>query len=803
MSMNLQLRNASFALSLSLCSLAMSGEAVGGDAIVLPSGAMIPRDKVDFERHIAGLLSRHGCNSAACHGSSEGRGGLQLSLFGYSPRMDFESLTAADSGRVDVADPQSSLLLVKPTGKDEHGGGLRFEPASWQHDLIEAWIENGAEWTRDSGDVKRLEVAPSQVFVNSKGDTESLKVTATFADESRLDVTSLCTFAIKDPSIAEINALGQVRTIRGGDTAVIVTYRDTICSIPLLVPLQTVLYEDAEFPKEVNFVDNYVFAKLRRLGISPSGPTSDAEFLRRVTLDVIGALPEPDDVRRFLSNDNAQKREKEIDALLHHPMRAALWATRMCDVTGCDVRSMEGPDKLRSRRANMWHDWFRKRFQQNMPYHEIVAGILCATSRDGASIEDWIKEETQLLQTAENGFETGYADRSSLDLYWRRVGPNSVYPLEDLVERSSAAFLGVRIGCARCHKHPFDRWTQNDYNSFANIFAPVHFDSSPELRLAIAELLDQRREAKHNGRNLPTLPRLSEVYISSHGRRFSDTESKQPIASRALGGEPFAPSTDPRGQLLGWLTQRDNPYFAHNFVNRVWRYYFGRGLVDPVDDFSSANPPSHPALLDELAKEFVVSGYDIRHIERFILASATYQLSSEATAFNRTDERNYSHALIRPVMAEVAIDAINQALGTHEEFGADVPEDCLAIEVAPNVLADPSMHEMMKTFGRGDRASTCDCDRADAPSLRQSLYRMSNERLVRKLSTGRLQALLDYGVSDKAIIEEFYLASLSRVPTDAEFALLRDHIAGGENRQERLIDIVWALINSREFVTNH
>ncbi|HEY1859296.1 MAG TPA: DUF1549 domain-containing protein, partial [Gemmataceae bacterium] len=461
---------------------------VRAETVTLPNGTSIK--EVDFERHVAPLLGKMGCNAGSCHGSFQGKGGLYLSLFGYSPEKDYQAFTRDGMGRrVNVGDPDRSLMLLKATAQVSHEGGKRFDKNAWQYGVIREWIARGRKWDADTGVVKRLEVSPKDHRFQKPGENVALTVTVEFADGAKADLTPFCDFRVKDDTIAEVSPLGEVRGLRPGDTPVIVSYRGNLISTRVLVPAP--VEAGFNYPKivEENYVDREVFAKLRQLNLAPSELSSDAEFLRRVTIDTVGCVPTPDEVRTFLADQNRDKRAKKIDELLAHPMRAALWATKFSDITGNNIEAMDGPPDLRAKRAKMWHDWFRRRIADNMPYDQIVHGVLCASSRDGKSMEEWIRQEVALSQAALQGFESDYARRPSLDLYWRRTGGEDFFPLDQMAEAASAAFLGVRLECAQCHKHPYDRWTQADYRAFANVFAQVKFDSSTELTAAAESLL--------------------------------------------------------------------------------------------------------------------------------------------------------------------------------------------------------------------------------------------------------------------------------------------------------------------------
>jgi hypothetical protein len=785
---------------LSAAALLVPARAGGAEAVRLPTGDTVA--EVDFERHVEALLGRHGCNAGSCHGSFQGKGGFRLSLFNHDPRRDYLALTRDGMGRrVNPNDPDHSLFLLKPTAQIPHEGGRRFAPGSWQHRLLRAWIAQGRKWKPGSGALRGLRVEPVEHLFRKPGETARLRVLAEFADGSSADVAPFCDFRSRDEAVVEVSPEGIVRGLRPGDAAIIVSYlgqlRTTRIYVPTLVP-EGFVYPDVP---AVNVVDREVLAKLRKLNVVPSDLADDATFLRRVTLDVIGSLPSPDEVRSFLADKDPLKRQRKIDELLAHPLHAALWATRFCDITGADVNALEGSAALRARRAKMWHDWFRKRLAGNEPYDRIVHGVLCATSRAGKDVRGWIEREAKLNEAAAKGFTTTYADRPALDLFWRRTGPEGSFSLEQVAERTAAAFLGVRLECAQCHKHPFDRWTQADYRAFANVFARTRFDSSPEVRAAVQTLLEERRQG--SAKPSRPLPRLREVYVSARPTGLlTDPGSGLPLPPRALGGPEIATAGDPREPLFRWLVRADNPFFARAFVNRVWAHYFGAGLVEPVDNFSLANPPSNQRLLDALAQEFTASGYDIRRLERTILASRTYQLSSIPNSSNGRDRGNHARCTPRRLLAEVVVDALGDALGVHENFGADAPPGARAIEVAPNRLRNQRLATVFRLFGRPERTAACDCERSPEPALPQTLFLMTDTVLLKRIGAGRLKKLLATKKTDGEVVEELFLATLSRFPDETEKKGALEHLKT-KKRKDGFVDIIWALINTREFILNH
>ncbi|MFO0928124.1 MAG: DUF1549 and DUF1553 domain-containing protein [Gemmataceae bacterium] len=671
------------------------------------------------------------------------------------------------------------------------------------------------------------------------GETGRLRVQATFADGSTEEITPLCDFRTNDDAVAEVSTYGVVRAMRPGDTAIVVSYRGTVLPVRVLVPTAT--KPGFVYPKlaEANFIDREVFAKLRRLNMVPSELSSDAEFLRRVTIDTLGTLPTPDEVRAFLADDRPDKRERKIDELLNHPLHAALWATKFCDITGNNTDGLENPPQRRPYLSQMWHDWFRKRIADNLPYDQIVKGVLTATSRQGKSPEEYIKEVEAIETAQDEGKKSTYADRETLDLFWRS---QQRVPPEQWGEKTAAAFLGVRLECAQCHKHPFDRWTQADYRAYANLFAPVAFAISPDavkpFRRCSRNATSGASKVPHQraGRKgqkvtaMPVAP-LREVFIAARpAGLLPNPDTGRPLPPRVLGGPEVAVKAgeDPREPLWQWMRSADNPFFARSFANRVWGHYFGIGIVHPVDDFSLANPPSNERLLDALAARFVHSGYDIRDLEKAVLMSRTYQLSSTPNDTNRLDRTNFARGYVRPMMAEVIADVLNAALDTTEKWGpGEGVAGAHAIEVGSSRVQNQSVNYLFRVFGRPPRTSACDCERAMDPALPQKLFLLADPNLQVKLRTGtnRVAKLARAKTDDLAALEELFLATLSRFPTEKEKQTFLAYRAEkgldaakqsappakgrrvpttqAAGREALLTDTLWALINTTEFIFNH
>jgi Protein of unknown function (DUF1549)/Protein of unknown function (DUF1553) len=793
-----------FLYTLAACTLA---PAAASAQVELPTGGTIRQ--VDFERHVMGLLSKAGCNAGSCHGSFQGKNGFRLSLFGYEPAFDHASLTRDNLGRrVNVVKPDESLLLLKATGQMAHDGSMRFGKDGWIYNVFREWIKAGAKWTPGSGKIEKLEISPPDFALLDAEKPLQVKVTATFADGSKEDITPFCDFRITDDSIAGLSPLGQLTARQPGDAGLTVLYRGSVQAIRVLVPSPAAAGRYPTIP-EVNYIDKEVFAKLKMMNVVPSDLASDVTFIRRVYIDTIAQLPTPDEVREFLADKDPKKREKLVDKLLAHPLHAAVWATKLSDVTGNNTLALEQPAGApQNRRSQMWHDWLRKRVADNVPYDQIVRDILTATSLDGQKAEEWIAFQKKIDEQAEKGLRTDYPEKKTLDLFWRR---QQQVPVEQWGEKVAAAFLGVRLECAQCHKHPTDRWTQDEYWAFANLFASVTFQqnqfSSPDVRKAATEE-NTRRQEENKGKNPNQFTTLREMFIATGNKSRPNPATGRPPTPKALGGPeiPSRSGEDPRVKLAAWLTSPENPYFARSFVNRVWAHYFGVGLVNPVDDFSLANPPTNARLLAALAKDFAESGYDLRRLERTILVSRTYQLDYRTNQSNKFDKNNFSHAYIRPLMAEQVVDVLNAALGVNEQFTAAdaAPAGSKMVEAGSSRLTGTVAYAL-RIFGRPPRTTACDCERAMEPALPQTLFRMTDPTMMQKFAdaNGRAAKLAKTKLTNDELVDELFLATLTRLPKPDEKEDAVKHLAGARNKTEAITDVLWALVNTREFILNH
>jgi hypothetical protein len=887
--------------------------AADADALVPPAYARYAAEDVrevpDFQRHVLPLMGRVGCNTRSCHGSFQGQGGFRLSLFGYDFKADRETLMKDGTGRVDLADAGASKILAKPTLAMPHKGGKRFEADGWQYRLLERWVEGGAKGVEQESRFERLEVTPAEIAFRGEGDKVALKVIAHWGDGTREDVTCLTRFRSNDESIAAVNDDGVVTSVGPGDTHVVAFYDNGVHAVPVLRAVSELAGEKYPATPTPTKVDELVVAKLRKLGITPSPICTDPEFLRRVSLDLTGTLPTPSEVEAFLSDPSPEKRAHKVDELLARPSYAAWWTTKLCDYTGDAPKSMPvmqfGPEAPRQ-----WYDWLFKRVADNMPYDQIAAGFVLATSRAKGESYD---ELTKFMAEANKpGQASKFAERPTMPHFWAR---SNFRKPEERVIGFSYAFLGVRLECAQCHKHPFDQWTQNDFNRFGAFFNSVGYGTAPDAREAMQKLnkttgLDTLKGGDRN-RKLQQLRRdgevapWQEVFVNRNGQPARVAGSKQPpsklgrvVSAKVLGGEEvsIAGIDDPRAPLMEWLRSKDNPYFARAFVNRVWANDFGVGIVAPTDDMNLANPPSNAALLEYLADGFIDHGFDMKWLHREITSSLAYQRSWHANETNQHDERNFSRALIRRLPAEVVIDALTLATANsaaQAQFTADVEGRSTASINGATRKRGQQGNYAAKVFGSSTRETNCDCNRSDEPNLLQSIF-MANDaevfaaidradgwlvektkarpaeaangggldpakltagmpdvplerlegllaearaanlapRVIRleariaelkgdepglKLSKKKAAALLASNNAARAaavpvgikpgdrepIIREAYLRTLSRQPTDAEREAATKHLADATDGGKGLRDLLWALLNTKEFITNH
>ncbi|MCA9117496.1 MAG: DUF1549 domain-containing protein, partial [Planctomycetaceae bacterium] len=708
----------------------------------------------DFQRHIVPLLGRLGCSGRSCHGSFQGQGGFRLSLFGYDFKFDHEQLTEGEEPRATPKDAAASLMLQKPTVAIPHEGGRRMDVDSWEYRVLARWIEGGALPAPEKpATLLRLEVTPSEIVFTRAGETSPLQAVAVWSDGSREDVTPLCRYQSNDDQIAEMNSPDLVTAGTPGDTHVVLFYDRAVVPVPVLQPVSKQSGDDFPQIQAGTEIDRHVLTKLRKLGIVPSETCTDAEFLRRVSLDLTGTLPTAKEVEAFLADSSADKRARKVDELLERPTWAAWWATRLCDITSNNGESLNNVTPARDQAVQEWYDWIRDRLSRNVPYDELAAGIILGKSRnEGESFTEYATAMSDLYGKEPQG---KFADREYMPYFWAR---RTVREPTDKALSVAYSFLGIRIQCAQCHKHPFDQWTKQDFEQFTGFFQGINFGSNPDARDEIAELNeslgvkakrgnDARREYQKllgEGKVVP----FDEVYITAprpenprqRNRRPQQRRGRGQRADEAklLGGEviDLTQFEDPRQPLMDWLRDPRNPYFARAFVNRAWAALFHSGIVEPPDDMSLANPPRNAELLDWLTADFIASGYNIRHLLRTIALSDTYQRSWQPNDTNRLDERNFSRAVPRRLPAEVVWDILRQATARTEAAVAMQT----SLEGRAIALAGPSRRNTdyaLTIFGRSTRESNCDCDRSMEASLLQTVFLRNDQEVATLLSDPR------------------------------------------------------------------
>jgi hypothetical protein len=697
-----------------------------------------------FATQVVPALAKAGCSSGACHGTPSGKNGFRLSLRGYLPEQDYRSLTRDMEGRrIDRIRPERCLILLKATAAIPHEGGRRFGPESHLYRILRDWIAAGAPPApADTPGLARLEVAPAARALEPGVAGLRLTVTAVFADGSRRDVTDLARFSVNNAEAATVAPDGRVTARGRGEVTVLAQYLSGTATSRLTF-LRDVPGFAWKAPAERNFIDRHVFAKLRLLRIQPSDPCRDDEFIRRVFLDVCGILPTPDETRRFLADSSPEKRTRLIDRLLGRPEYVDFWALKWVDRLGCNNRFVG------ERGAYAYRQWIFDSVNANMPFDEFVRRVLTGSG--------------------------GNYSHPAASFYRRVRDPQS------RVEAVAQLFLGVRIGCARCHNHPFERWTQDDYYGLAAFFSRVRYRDGPYF------------DHLYNKEETVWLDRRGEVVHPRTG---------QVMKPKPLGGPPLdvGAGRDRRAVLAEWLTRPDNPYFARAAVNRIWYHLFGRGIVEPVDDFRDSNPPCNPELLDALAADFVAHGFDVKHTLRTILDSATYQLASAANPFNGDDDVYFSHYRVRQLSAEQLLDAVCEVTGVPERFGG-VPLGTRAAQLPDGEL----FHPFLKAFGRPARALECECERDDDATLEQALLLSAGRVIQEKLRSdhGLAARLGASSAPPEALAEELFLATLCRYPTPEERQRVAARLAAGHDRRRALEDVLWVLLNHREFRFQH
>ena len=695
---------------------------------------------VSFVRDVMPLLSHAGCNNGTCHGAAKGKNGFKLSLRGYDPDFDYELLIEDISGRrFNRAFPEQSLMLLKPTSEVPHKGGQVIVPGSRDYELIHQWIAEGAKSdVKTTQRVERLEVLPDSAELAMSGMQQQLIVIAHYPDGTTRDVTREAKFTSSLNDVAKITDDGIVTAERRGETAILTRYEGAYSTNGIIVMGDRSGYKWVETP-QYNYIDTHVHNKLKRMKILSSDLCTDEEFVRRIYFDLTGLPPTPEQARNFLADttETKVKREKLIDTLVETPEFIDHWTHKWADLLQSNRKF------LGERGVWLFQQWIHQAIAQNRPYDQFVRDLITATG-------------------------STYANPAAS--YFRVSREYTA-----AVENTTQLFLGVRFSCNKCHDHPFEKWTQNQYYELGAFFADVKVKPGQ-------------------------LPGDEVVYASyttepvKHPRTLAVIEPSVPFGA-------VAAETDNKQQMLAtWLTSKENPMFARAGVNRIWSYFMGRGIIEPVDDIRTSNPPSNPELLEALTKDFVDSGFDIKHIMKTITRSRTYQQSIKTNKWNKSDTINFSHAVARRLTAEQLLDAIGVATGSRPRF-QEVPKNFRAVQLPDSKVKDDGF---LKLFGRPERETSCECERTTEVSLAHAMNLINGPTVAEALidPEGRIAQLIKTNKDDRVIVEELYLATFSRLPEKSEYAVAVEHITNAESKEEGAQDLLWALINSPAFLFN-
>lgn len=695
-------------------------------------------EPLHFENDILPILARHGCSSSGCHGKAEGQGGFKLSIFASDPEADYAALTREGRGRrLFPASPAESLLLRKGTGRAAHGGGTKLPFAGEDYRTLERWIGSGMPFgSPDAPRVVALRVEPAERVLGMH-QTQPLKVIARYSDGIEKDVTRHARFQSNNDAVCSVSANGLVTSSDvPGEAAVMAAYLGEVGLFRTIIPRPEPLAASQPLP-QFNLIDKHVDAKLAKLNIAPSPVCDDAEFLRRISLDLTGTLPTPAAARAFLTSKDPKKREKLVDELLERPEFADLWAMRWADLLRVDRQAL-GHEK-----AFAYYQWVRESIAANKPFDRFARELVTA---EGPLPE---------------------------------VGPANFYKVVtkpgEMAGTLSQVFLGVRISCAECHHHPFDRWTQADYHGMVGFFTPVSAKGGKD----------------------------TEAVFASGDPQTKHPRTGKPVFAHALGAP--MPDADPKGDrreaLAAWMTAPGNPYFARNLANRVWAWMLGAGIVEPVDDVRATNPPSNPELLDALAKYTIENNYDVKKLIKLVAASRVYQTASKPNATNEKDDRNFSRALFKRPDAEVLLDMISQATGVHEKFTGSP-----GVTRAVQLWDSKARSDFLKLFGRPNRVSACECERTREPSVAQVLNLLNSPEIQGKLGheAGSVAKLVREKKDDGDLVDELYLTYFARFPNETEKKVCVGHLQKrAASRRAAVEDLAWAMLNSTEFVFNH
>lgn len=712
---------------------------------VVVSG-IVDEPAVDFLDDVRPILTKAGCALGACHAAQYGQGGFKLSVFGFDPAADRLAMVRDSRGRrINLLDPQESLLLRKPTMQTPHGGGRRLQPGSRDYDLLAAWIRSGCpEPKAEERVISRLVVTPQQ-RVTEPNQRQQLRAVAYYADGEVRDVTAWARFDSLDEGVVGVNADGLCDVAGRGQAAVMVRFEGQADICTFIVPYAAAI--DLTGWENRNFIDELAVKKFRELGIEPSGLCDDATFLRRVFLDATGTLPDLDEIAEFTASTDPNKRQVWIDRLLgfvEHPKQgqyndryAAYWTLKWSDLLRNNSRDLQA--------QGMWslHNWIKEQFRVNLPFDQFVS---------------------QLVQGKGSVYSNGPAN-------YFVVNRNT----NEMAESTAQLFLGVRLQCAQCHHHPFEKYSQDDYFSFSAFFARVGIKNSSEFglfgreRVVMARTSGEVRQPR-TGKTMPPKP---------------------------LDGAPVDHPLDRRISLAEWMTSPDNEVFADALVNRYMSYLLGRGLVEPVDDMRATNPPTNVALMRALSADFREHRFDLKHLVRTIMSSRLYQLDSQPTSANQADHRFYSHFLVKRLTAEPLLDAIDFAAGTQTKF-RELPLGTRAIEIPDAEYPD----YFLNTFAKPRRVSVCECERAPDPNLAQALHTLNGDVITNKIADkqGRIAKLLQQNSTHAEVVNQLYLSTLSRPASAAEINAAEQLLKDYGSPKECYEDLLWALMNSKGFL---
>ncbi len=719
------------------------------------------KSNLEFGNHVQAVLSKANCNMGACHGALAGKGGFRLSLRGYDSIADHFTSTKEDRGRrVDLTYPERSLLLMKPTGKVPHKGGVRLAEDSADYRLLLRWIQEGAQGPEETeSKLEVLQVYPTEIQL-SAGDRQPIVVTARYSDGRVEDVTQWAKFSSTNESVASVDEEGSITILGSGQSSINVWFASRIESVRVTVPYSDTIPDEAfNELAEANPIDSAVKAQLRKLNIAPSVRTSDLEFVRRVYLDVIGMMPTTQEAQAFLADQDPQKRTKLIDSLLERPEYVDYWAYRWSDLFMLNgaILQVDG--------VKAYYQWIRSHVANNTPWDRFAKDILTATG-----------------EATENGATNFYALNQDP---------------ESMTENACQAFMGLSIGCAKCHNHPLEKWTNDQYYAMANMFARVRAKGwAGETRNGTAD------------RTVVVLDR-GDLIQPNRGK----PQAPAPLDGNAL---PINDPSDRRVALADWMTAPDNPYFTRAIVNRVWHGYFGVGIVEPVDDLRESNPESNPALMKLLCDHLIENKYDLKSLMRLILNSETYQRSSVVNLNNAADDRYFSHCYPRRLLAEVLHDCVVQVTQIDSEFtqiefpGNDrrkvdfYPKGTRAIQLYDSAVEN----KFLRSFGRNQRRIVCECERSNEPSVVQVLHINNGETINDKLAATNSivdQYIAQFSDQPAELVKQAYWRSLTREPTNAELESMLKELPAKDSAEYRtaIEDLFWSLMSSQEFLFQH